>query len=147
MRHRFRRTRLNRDTTSRNSLFKNLSVSLIQHEQIQTTLSKAKMLRAFIEPLITLAKKNPSSLVVRRRLVSVLPEYESVTKLINVIAKRYLKRPGGYTRIIKSGFRQGDSAPLAYIEFVDNNIQVKGLSFAEQDSIISKAQVNKVNKG
>lgn len=147
MRHRFRRTRLNRDTANRNSLFKNLSLSLIQHEQIQTTLSKAKMLRAFIEPLVTLAKKNPSSLAVRRRLVAVLPEYEAVTKLINVIAKRYIKRPGGYTRIIKSGFRQGDNAPLAYIEFVENNLQVKGLSFAKQDIIISKLKVKKVTKG
>ena len=125
MRHRNIRSRLNRNTSNRLSLLKNMSVSLIKYEQIRTTLVKAKVLRRYFEPLITIAKNGEGSLASRRKLVSILPEYGAVTKLIHVLSKRYSNRNGGYTRILRSGFRQGDGAPVAYIELVDRDRNAK----------------------
>lgn len=129
MRHRNVRSRLNRDTSNRMSMLNNMCVSLIKHEQIQTTLVRAKVFRRYFEPLITIAKRGDRDLSSRRRLNAILPEYGAVIKLIDVLAKRYAKRDGGYTRILKSGFRQGDGAPTAYIELVDRDRGAKGSSF------------------
>jgi large subunit ribosomal protein L17 len=136
MRHKNIRTRLNRDSSNRMSMLNNMCVSLVQHEQIETTLTKAKVLRRYIEPLITIAKNGNGDLPSIRRLSTILPEYEAVTKLINILAVRYAKRPGGYTRIARNGFRKGDGAPTAYIELVDRDRSAKGTS-------MSSTEVNK----
>jgi len=118
-----------------------MCVSLIQHEQIETTLVKAKVLRRFIEPLITIAKNGAGDLCSRRKLCSILPEYKAVEKLINVLAPRYSKRPGGYTRVLKNGFKQGDGAPVAYIELIERNRAAKGQNIVKE--IIQKDQNKK----
>jgi large subunit ribosomal protein L17 len=133
MRHRNIRTRLNRETSHRISMLNNMCVSLIKHEQIQTTLIKAKVLHRYIEPLITIAKKGNGDLHSRRKLCAILPEYSAVNKLIDVLAPRYSKRQGGYTRVLKSGFRQGDGAATAYIELVDRD-RTSNLSKVAQDT-------------
>jgi large subunit ribosomal protein L17 len=117
MRHRISGKKLNRTSAHRQALLSNLASSLILHEQIKTTLVKAKFLRPYVEKLITKAKNN--ALSSRRFLISRIKNKEAVNKLIDVTAIRYSKRPGGYTRIIKAGFRLGDAAPLAYIELLD----------------------------
>jgi large subunit ribosomal protein L17 len=117
MRHKISGKKLNRSSSHRQALLNNLASSLILHEQIQTTLIKAKFLRPYIEKLITKAK--PDNLAARKLLISRIKNKEAVNKLVNVIAKRYISRPGGYTRIIKSGFRLGDAADLAYIELLN----------------------------
>lgn len=117
MRHRHAGRKFSRTTSHRTAMFKNMATSLIQHEAIQTTLPKAKDLRRVIERLITLSKEDS---VARRRLAFArLRDRDAVTKLFNDIAKRCADRPGGYTRILKCGFRTGDTAPMAIIEFVD----------------------------
>src|SRR5690554_1354346 len=117
MRHRKGLRKLNRTSSHRLAMFRNMSVSLIEHDAINTTLPKAKELRRVIEPLITLAK-NPT--VANRRLAFArLRSRDAVTKLFDEIGPRYQERPGGYTRILKMGFRQGDNAPMAYMELVD----------------------------
>ncbi|AVL69991.1 MULTISPECIES: 50S ribosomal protein L17 [Oligella] len=117
MRHRKGLRKLNRTSAHRTAMFRNMSVSLIEHEAIKTTLPKAKELRRVIEPLITLAK-NPT--VANRRLAFArLRDRDAVTKLFNDLGPRFQDRPGGYTRILKMGFRQGDNAPMAYMELVD----------------------------
>jgi large subunit ribosomal protein L17 len=117
MRHRKGLRKLNRTSAHRTAMFRNMSVSLIEHEAIKTTLPKAKELRRVIEPLITLAK-NPS--VANRRLVFArLRDRDAVTKLFEELGPRFQDRPGGYTRVLKMGFRQGDNAPMAYMELVD----------------------------
>lgn len=117
MRHRKAGKKLNRNSAHRKALFKNLSISLIQHHIIKTTLPKAKELRRFLEPLVTMAKIDT---VANRRLAfSRLRHRESADKLFKVIAKNCQNRPGGYLRIIKAGYRVNDAAPVAYIEFVD----------------------------
>lgn len=117
MRHRKGLRKLNRTSAHRTAMFRNMSVSLIEHEAIKTTLPKAKELRRVIEPLITLAK-NPS--VANRRLAFArLRDRDAVTKLFEELGPRFQDRPGGYTRILKMGFRQGDNAPMAYMELVD----------------------------
>jgi large subunit ribosomal protein L17 len=117
-------------------MLKNMSVSLIKYEQIRTTLVRAKVLRRYFEPLITIAKIGSGSLASRRKLISILPEYKAVIKLIDVLAKRYASRNGGYTRILRSGFRQGDGAPVAYIELVDRDRSAK-------DQIVKHDEINK----
>jgi large subunit ribosomal protein L17 len=117
MRHKISGKKLNRSSSHRQSLLSNLASSLILHEQIKTTLAKAKFLRPYIEKLITKAK--PGDLSARRLLISRIKNKEAVNKLVDVVAKRYISRPGGYTRIIKSGFRLGDSSPIAYIELLN----------------------------
>jgi len=117
MRHRHGLRKLNRTSSHRLAMFRNMSVSLIQHEAIKTTLPKAKDLRRVFEPLITLAK-NPT--VANRRLAFArLRDRDAVTKLFDELGPRFKERPGGYTRILKMGFRQGDNAPMAFVELVD----------------------------
>jgi large subunit ribosomal protein L17 len=117
MRHKISGKKLNRTSSHRTALLCNLVSSLILHEQIQTTVTKAKFLRPCVEKLITKAKED--TLSARRLLISRIKNKAAVAKLIDVVAKRYLNRPGGYTRIIKSGFRLGDAAPMAYIELLN----------------------------
>ena len=117
MRHRKTGRQLNRNSSHRKAMFQNMTVSLLNHEIIQTTLPKAKELRRFTEPLITMARND--SVHKRRVAFSRLRDRDTVTKLFNELGPRYKDRPGGYTRILKSGYRAGDNAPLAYIELVD----------------------------
>ena len=125
MRHNISGRKLNRTSSHRKALFSNLTCSLIEHEQITTTLPKAKDLRSFAEKMITVAKKN--TLAARRQALSFLRSEEIVKKLFDTLAKRYEKRNGGYTRVLKSGLRYGDCAPMAIIEFVDRDVKAKGL--------------------
>ncbi len=124
MHHGFRGRRLNRSSAHRKSMFANMSASLIKHEQIVTTLPKAKDLRPIVEKLITLAKKG--DLHARRQAISEIKDLTQVKKLFDVLAKRYKDRNGGYIRIMKAGFRMGDNAPVAVIEFVDRDVSAKG---------------------
>lgn len=124
MRHGISGRKLNRTSSHRKALFKNLSNSLIVNEQIMTTLVKAKELRPFVEKLITIGKKN--TLHSRRKIFSVLRDQNSVKKICEVLSQRYLKRPGGYTRIIKAGHRYGDASPMAVIEFLNRDKNAKG---------------------
>tara|TARA_B100000131_G_scaffold189507_1_gene182368 strand:- start:27 stop:428 length:402 start_codon:yes stop_codon:yes gene_type:complete len=119
MRHKKTGRKLNRNSPQRNSLKKSLAISIIEHESIRTTLAKAKEIRSFLEPLVTLAKENT---VANQRLAySRLRSKEAVAKLFNELGPRYKDRPGGYLRVVKSGLRNGDKAPSAQIEFVDRN--------------------------
>ncbi|NEU11168.1 50S ribosomal protein L17 [Methylobacterium sp. BTF04] len=124
MRHGFRGRRFNRTTEHRKAMFANMSAALIKHEQIITTLPKAKDLRPVIEKLITLGKID--SLHARRLAMSQIRDHDMVRKLFAVIGPRYAARPGGYCRIMKAGFRYGDNAPLAVIEFVDRDVEARG---------------------
>ena len=117
MRHRHSGRQLNRNSSHRKAMFRNMTVSLVEHELIKTTLPKAKELRRVAEPLITLAKND--SVANRRLAFSRLRDRELVTKLFNELGPRYKQRPGGYLRILKCGFRPGDKAPMAYVELVD----------------------------
>ena len=124
MRHKLKHRKLNRTSSHRKAMFANMSSALIKHEQIRTTLAKAKELRPIVEKLITLGKKG--SLHARRNAISRLAPDAYIDKLFGEVAKRYENRNGGYTRIIKDGNRYGDSAPMAYIELVDRDINAKG---------------------
>ena len=124
MKHNITHRKLNRTTSHRKALLMNLSNSLIKHEQITTTLSKAKELRPFVEKIITLGKKG--DLVSRRKAISILQDQKNTKKIFDVISERYKERSGGYTRIIKVGNRFGDNAPTAIIEFVDRDEEAKG---------------------
>ncbi|XOD70203.1 MAG: 50S ribosomal protein L17 [Sodalis sp. (in: enterobacteria)] len=117
MRHRKSGRRLNRNSSHRQAMFRNMVSSLVRHKIIKTTLPKAKELRRFVEPLITLAKID--SVASRRLVFARTRDNECVAKLINELAPRFATRSGGYTRILKCGFRTGDNAPMAYIELVD----------------------------
>ena len=117
MRHRSGLRKLNRTSSHRLAMFRNMSVSLIQHEAIKTTLPKAKELRRVIEPLITLAKE--PTLANKRLAFARLRARDAVVKLFAEIGPRYKERNGGYTRVLKMGFRQGDNAPMAFMELVD----------------------------
>lgn len=125
MRHNMSGRKLNRTSSHRKALFSNLVCSLIEHEQISTTLPKAKDLRSFADKMITVAKKD--TLAARRQALSFLRSEEVVKKLFDVLGKRYASRNGGYTRVLKSGLRYGDCAPMAIIEFVDRDVKAKGL--------------------
>ena len=127
MRHRQSGRKLNRNSSHRKAMFYNMTVSLIEHEQIRTTLPKAKELRRYAEPLITLAKSDTVSK--RRQAFSKLRDKNAVTKLFAELGPRYNSRPGGYLRILKCGFRSGDSAPMAFVELVVNE------DIIEQESI------------
>ena len=133
MRHRISGRKLNRSSAHRKALFKNLAAALIKHEQITTTLPKAKDLRPVIEKMITIGKKG--TLHAKRQLISRLPKKADFNKVINILAYRYKERKGGYTRIIKKGFRYGDSAPMAIIEFVDRDKQAKNPTEKSVDNI------------
>jgi len=117
MRHRLSHRKLNRTSSHRQALLRNLSLALLKHEAIKTTLPKAKELRKVVEPLITLGKK--PSLSNRRLAFDRLRDRDMVVKLFNDLGPRFMQRPGGYIRILKFGFRQGDNAPMAYVELVD----------------------------
>lgn len=121
MRHRHSGRKLNRNSSHRKAMFKNMAASLVEHEMIRTTLPKAKELRSVIEPLITLGKKDT---VANRRLAYArLDDRQAVTKLFDEIGPRSASRPGGYVRILKCGFRQGDKAPMAIVELVDREVE------------------------
>ncbi|MCM2563211.1 50S ribosomal protein L17 [Lutimaribacter sp. EGI FJ00015] len=124
MRHAKGYRRLNRTHEHRKALFANMAGSLIEHEQIKTTLPKAKELRPIIEKMITLAKRG--DLHARRQAASRLKQEAHVAKLFEVLGPRYAERQGGYVRILKAGFRYGDMAPMAIIEFVDRDVDAKG---------------------
>ena len=117
MRHRHSGRQLNRNSSHRKAMFRNMTTSLFRHELIRTTLPKAKELRRVAEPLITLAKTD--SVAKRRLAFSRLRDREVVTKLFSDLAPRYMNRPGGYLRILKCGYRAGDKAPMAYVELMD----------------------------
>jgi large subunit ribosomal protein L17 len=117
MRHRLSNRKLNRTSSHRAALLRNLSNALLKHEAIKTTLPKAKELRKVVEPLITLGKK--PTLANRRLAFSRLRDRDMVVKLFDDLGPRFMSRPGGYVRILKFGFRQGDNAPMAYVELVD----------------------------
>lgn len=125
MRHRMKGRKLNRKTAHRKAMFRNMAIALIKHEQISTTLPKAKDLRPIVEKLVTAAKRS-QSLHTRRQLLSFLRDEAIVNKLLEVLSKRYESRQGGYLRIIKTGFRKGDNAETAIIEFVERDVNAKG---------------------
>ena len=124
MRHRQSGRKLNRTSSHRKSLFKNMAQALFKHEQIVTTLPKAKELKRVVEKLITLGKKG--NLHSRRLAFNQIRDKDIVSKLFDSLAKRYSDRKGGYTRVLKAGFRYGDSAPMAVIELVDRDENAKG---------------------
>ena len=125
MRHRISGRKLNRTTSHRKALFRNMSVALLKHEQIKTTLPKAKELRSIVDRLVTLGKRD--TLHARRQALSRLNnDREIAEKLFSVLAKRYDERDGGYTRVLKAGYRYGDNAPMAIIELVDRDQDAKG---------------------
>ena len=125
MKHNIKHRKLNRTSSHRKALLMNLSNALIKHEQITTTLPKAKELRPFVEKIITLGKKG--DLQSRRKAISILQDDKNIAKIFDVIADRYKERLGGYTRIVKIGNRFGDNAPTAIIELVDRDEDAKGL--------------------
>jgi large subunit ribosomal protein L17 len=124
MRHRMSGRKLNRTSSHRTAMFANMAQALVKHEQITTTLPKAKDLRPIVEKLVTLGKRG--DLHARRQLIASTRDEKTASKLIDVLAVRYKERPGGYIRIMKAGFRYGDNAPMAVIEFVDRDIAAKG---------------------
>ena len=125
MRHGAAYRKLGRTVSHRQAMFANMAASLIKHEQITTTLPKAKELRPFVEKLVTLGKKG--DLHARRQAISQVRDVTQVGKLFDTISPRYAERNGGYIRIMKAGFRHGDNAPMAVIEFVDRDVDAKGL--------------------
>ena len=124
MRHRNSGRKLGRTASHRKAMFANMAAALIKHEQIVTTLPKAKDLRPIVEKLVTLAKRG--DLHARRQAISELRDLGSVKKLFDTLGPRYKERPGGYTRVLKAGYRYGDSAAVAVIEFVDRDPEAKG---------------------
>ena len=124
MRHRNAGRKLGVKAQHRTAMFANMAAALIKHEQIKTTLPKAKELRPVVEKLVTLSRKN--DLASRRLALSRLRDETQVKKLFEVIGPRYADRPGGYTRVLKAGFRHGDNAAMAFIEFVDRDPEAKG---------------------
>ena len=124
MRHRVGHRKLQRTSSHRAAMFRNMSASLIKHEQIMTTVAKAKELRPYVEKLVTLAKRG--GLANRRLAQSRLLDETQLKKLFDTIAERYKDRNGGYTRVIKAGIRSSDAAPMAIIEFVDRDVDAKG---------------------
>ncbi len=139
MKHNIKNKKLNKTSSHRKAMFMNMSNALIKHEQITTTLSKAKELRRFVEKIVTLGKKG--DLLSRRKAISILQDQKMSKKVFDVLSDRYKNRSGGYTRIIKIGNRFGDNAPTAVIEFVDRDENAKG-----QDSgpIIEKKPTEEV---
>ena len=139
MRHGNSNRKLNRTHEHRKAMFANMVCSLIEHEQIQTTLPKAKELKKIVDKYITLGKKG--SLHSRRQAISRLKQNSAVIKLFETLAPRYKERNGGYTRVLKAGFRYGDAAPLAVIEFVDRDVSAKGAKDKElQENIENKTE-------
>lgn len=130
MRHGIKHRKLNRTSSHRKAMLANMAASLVKHEQILTTLPKAKELRPYLEKLITMGKQaaaNPDRYVAKRRqAIAKMRDETQVKKIFDVLAERYEDRPGGYVRIMKAGFRYGDAAPMAIIELVDRDVTAKG---------------------
>ena len=141
MRHRNSGRKLNRSSSHRRAMFRNMATALLKHEQIKTTLPKAKELRPVVERMITLGKRG--NLHSRRQALSYLKDETIVQKLFDGLAERYEDRAGGYTRVLKAGFRYGDSAPMAYIELVDRDEDAKGLDSGPDMSEV-EAEENEV---
>ena len=144
MRHGFGYKKLNRTSTHRKSLIQNMLNSLIKYEQLTTTLPKAKLLKPQADKIITLGKKN--SLSNKKILFSKLQDKSSTVKVVDKLSKRYEKRNGGYTRIIKAGFRYGDNAPMAIIEFVDRDIEAKKVDIKKKDTQKETKEEKKIVK-
>ena len=142
MRHKLANRKLNRTSEHRKALIKNMLNALIKHEQIETTLPKAKELKIAIDKIITLGKKN--SLSSKRILLSKLQDQNIVKKLTTTLIKRYEKRSGGYSRIVRSGYRYGDNAPKAYIELVDKDYNAKGQDSGPTQKKIENKEQEKV---
>tara|TARA_B100000579_G_scaffold390126_1_gene364386 strand:- start:150 stop:584 length:435 start_codon:yes stop_codon:yes gene_type:complete len=142
MRHKFGYKKLNRTSEHRKALIKNMLNSLIKYEQITTTLPKAKVLRPQADKIITLGKTD--SLHNTKSLISKLQDIKSANKVKKTLAKRYTNRKGGYTRIIKAGFRYGDNAPMAVIEFVDRDIEAKKVDRKKKETPKSKEKDKQV---
>ncbi len=145
MRHKSKGRRFNRDSGHRQAMFSNMTASLIKHEQIVTTLPKAKDLRRIVEKYITLAKRG--DLNSRRLAASRMRDEDMVKKLFDVLGPRYKDRNGGYTRVLKAGFRFGDSAPRAVIELVDRDESVKGKEDRERHEAMLKEQGDGASAG
>jgi len=145
MRHRLGHKKLNRTSEHRKALLKNMLNSLIKYEQITTTLPKAKVLKPVAEKLITIGKKD--TLANTKRLVSKLQNIQTVNKIRKTLSKRYEARKGGYTRIIKAGYRYGDNAPMAVIEFVDRDVEAKKVD-RKKNKIVdkNKEQISQTQK-
>ncbi len=141
MRHNMSGRKLNRTKSHRKALFANLTCSLLEHEQITTTLPKAKDLRTFVDKMITIAKKD--TLAARRQAIAFLRSEEVVKKLFDVLGKRYASRNGGYCRVLKAGLRYGDCAPMAIIELVDRDASAKGLR--QKADLASKEDTKKAD--
>ncbi len=141
MKHNIKNKKLNKTTTHRKAMFMNMSNALIKHEQITTTLPKAKELKRFIEKIITLGKKG--DLLSRRKTISILQDRKMSKKVFDVLGKRYETRSGGYTRIVKLGNRFGDNAPTAIIELVDRDENAKGL---DSGPIVEKKSTEEVEQ-
>lgn len=133
MRHRKTGRKLNRNSPQRGALMKGLAISIIEHESVRTTLAKAKEIRGFLEPLVTLAKKN--TVANQRIAYARLQSKPAVAKLFDELGPRYADRPGGYLRIIKRGFRAGDKSPAAQIEFVLNDEEATEETAAEEETV------------
>ena len=142
MRHRLGYKKLNRTSEHRKALIKNMLNSLIKYEQITTTLPKAKVLKPQADKIITLGKKD--TLINTKALVSKLQDINSTNKVKKTLAKRYEKRKGGYTRIIKAGFRYGDNAPMAIIEFVDRDVEAKRVNKKRKENLKDNKEEKKI---
>ena len=154
MKHGIKQRKLNRTSAHRSAMLSNMANALVKHEQIVTTLPKAKELRPFVEKLITLGKKG--GLANRRRAFAILRDETIVAKLFSTLADRYTARPGGYARVLKAGFRYGDAAPMAVIELVERDVSAKGKDSGQDNDAeftpgpadeltVSKAAVKKAN--
>ena len=144
MRHKFAHRKLNRTSEHRKALFKNMLNSLIKYEQITTTLPKAKELKPKIDKAITLGKKN--NLQSKKNLFSKLQDKSSVNKLINILSQRYEKRKGGYSRVIRAGFRYGDDSPMAIIELIDRDVKAKNIDVKKKTEEKSKTPIETKSK-
>ena len=138
MRHKLGYRKLNRTSEHRKALFKNMLNSLIKYEQITTTLPKAKELKPKIDKVITLGKKN--NLASKKNLFTQLQSKTSVDKLIKILSQRYVKRNGGYSRVIRAGYRYGDDAPMAVIELIDRDVQAKKVDVKKKTQEVEKTQ-------
>ena len=144
MRHKFGYKKLNRTSEHRKALIKNMLNSLIKYEQIKTTLPKAKVLKPEADKIITLGKKE--NLKNKKILISKLQDKNSASKVVKTLSKRYVKRNGGYTRIVKAGFRYGDKAPIAIIEFVDRDVEAKKVDKKKTDALKNTEKPKKEDK-
>ena len=140
MRHRNQGRKLGKKAQHRTAMFANMAAALIKHEQIKTTLPKAKELRPVVEKLVTLSRRGAGNLHARRQALSQIRDEAQVKKLFDVIGPRYSARPGGYTRVLKAGFRFGDNAEMAFIEFVDRDPDAKGLDSGPVEIVESQEE-------